>query len=959
MATWTAERWKRLSPLLDQALDLLPAERIAFIANLSAAEPQLAEELAGLIRDYDSAAQSDFMQNGPTYSSAAPTLAGLSIGAYVLTEPLGHGGMGSVWLARRNDGRYEGYAAIKLLNLSLVGRSSAERFRREGTILASLRHPNIAQLIDAGVATSGQPYLVLEYVAGLAIDTYCDVHRLRIHERIALFLKVLDGVAHAHTHLVVHRDLKPSNVMVDVDGNVKLLDFGIAKLMHPELDTDATPDTALTRVGANPLTPDFAAPEQIEGKPVTTATDVYALGVMLFLLLSGKHPTAQENVSPAVALRAVLEGEPRRLSEAVTQGGDTTLDNAAALAERRTTTPRKLIGLVSGDLDNIVAKALKKSPTERYLSVGAFADDLRRHLAFEPVAAKPDSTWYRATRFVRRNRSAVAAAALVSAAICAGLVSTLHQANLAKKEAQRANTVREFVESIFEPFSQGVVESKQPTLKSLLEKSVANLRSNTELGVDERIDLLTIFARLSNKVESRAEAFNLIDEAYNLAESQLGAGHLTTALTLAARGQIQLTRQNREAAERDLLAAEPRFNSNGVRGEQLIRLYTSLSALASQRGSAQDSLRYAELGLKERLAFYPSDSPRVATGYSNHGYGLESVGDYKGAADAYEKARATFLKTYDANSYETAISLSQLGNARTLSGRVSAGFKDLLQAQEALALHPARNQRQQANLSRMCSVQIVADPMKTAPAACQLARTFTSFTRPAGDEDDALLSRLEAGAALERGELATARRLLDYAAPILATRGVASWNGSVTATYGELALMEGQPAQAAEIFAKSLVQLGDGFPPHLRRKVLALKALACSQISQSPNCSATEAALAASELDSQSYRDSVYLLPAHTALARLDLQSGKPEAATLRLQRAIRGADGEIDVTSPRWLDAKLWLAASLRASGQCEAASSAEAEVARTVTDSGMTEHPLLRASRRAADSLGRDRCR
>lgn len=877
-----------------------------------------------------------------------PREPGQRIGPYRLIKELGRGGMGVVWLAERADGQHTRQVALKMPLVENLNWLLAARFARERNILASLEHPGIARLYDAGVDESDrfvQPYIAIEYVQGRQITEYVREKRLKPEATAQLFIRVIEAVGHAHAQLVIHRDIKPSNILVDAKGDPHLLDFGIAKLLDDE-DSQNTEETQLTRLSGRALTLDYASPEQVNNASLGTASDVYSLGVVLYESLTGRRPYTPKGSTRRDLEQAILDQDPSRPSDQLLTAN--TGDSESGKSARR----------MRGDLDTVVLKALRKDPGQRYVTAQAFADDLKRCLAFEPIAAKPDASWYRVGRFARRNRVAVYAAALLGVAVSAGVASTLHQATLAKKEARRANTVREFVESIFVPVSEGVIESKQPSLKALLEKSVANLRSNTELGVEERVDLLSIFSRLSNKIESRDEAFKLIDEAYGLAQAKLGPDHLSTTIALAERGHVQLTRQNRDAAERDLIAAEPRFRAAGVHGEPLIRLYTTLSSLASQRKSATEALRYAELGLRERLDLYAPDSPRVATGYSNYGYGLESVGDYAGAAVAYDKAYTTFLKTYDAESFETAISLSQRGHVRAFSGRLRDGLKDLAHAQEALAKHPARSQRQWVGLGRICTVQAVVDPMNASAAACQLARNFTSQTRPLGDEDDALVSRLEAGAAIERGDLKTARRLLDYAAPVVSSRGVPAWTASVTISYGEIAMMEARPDEAAELFSKGIAQLGDGFPPHLRRKALAFKALACSQLAPSAPCRSDDFTLAVSALDSQSYRDSAFVLSAHTALARLDLSAGRADAAVARLRRALNGAQGEIDQTSPRRLDAKLWLAAAQRASRQCEAARVTLVAVEQLIAGSPLGEHSLLVATARDSASVGRNVC-
>src|SRR5436190_4127742 len=308
------ERWRVLSAYLDEALEIEPDERRGWLAAISASDSALATDLDTLLSRHQAVHDSRFLECAvlDPRTASMPSLAGQVIGAYRLLSPIGQGGTGSVWLAERCDGRFEGRAAVKLLNVSLVGRAGEERFRREGTILARLSHPRIAHLIDAGVSPAGQPYLVLEHVDGQSIDRYCDERALGTEARLRLFLGVLDAVAHAHANLIVHRDIKPANVLVSHDGHVKLLDFGIAKLIERDA---AWGGDALTREAGASLTPEYAAPEQLSGGTVTTASDVYALGVLLYLLLSGRHPAGQALLSPATLIKAIVDGEPERVSD--------------------------------------------------------------------------------------------------------------------------------------------------------------------------------------------------------------------------------------------------------------------------------------------------------------------------------------------------------------------------------------------------------------------------------------------------------------------------------------------------------------------------------------------------------------------------------------------------------------------------------------------------------------------
>jgi eukaryotic-like serine/threonine-protein kinase len=425
--TLNPKLWQEVSPYLDQVLSLPEAEQSAWMDSFRTQKPELAVLLQELLEEHRALAKEKFLESPPVEASFSTSLPGRRVGAYTLISPIGQGGMGSVWLAERSDGRFERRVAVKFLHFSIAGQVGVERFRREGRILGQLGHPHIAELIDAGVTANGEPYLVLEYVAGRQIDEYCDRRKLDVDGRIRLFLDVLEAVAHAHANLVVHRDLKPSNVLVTNHGKVKLLDFGIAKLLGDEMNPLAT--TALTE-GNGALTPLFAAPEQITAGTITTATDVYTLGVLLYILLTGQHPAGPDPQSPAKLVKAIVETEPLRASEATASAA------SRDLAENRGTSSEKLSRQLRGDLDTALAKTLKKAPAERYSSVTALADDLRRHLKHEPISARPDTIAYRARKFVRRNRTVVALATLAFAAIISGSGIAIYQARIAQRRFQ-------------------------------------------------------------------------------------------------------------------------------------------------------------------------------------------------------------------------------------------------------------------------------------------------------------------------------------------------------------------------------------------------------------------------------------------------------------------------------------------------------------------------------------------
>jgi len=438
-----AATWARLSPLLDEALDMPPLKRVAWLAALRVRAPEDATALQALLDRHEAAGRDDFLA-GSAHAGAAVPAAGHRMGPWTIEAPLGEGGMASVWLARRSDGRHDGQAAIKLMHGRLHGSQANQRFEREGRILARLEHPHIARLLDAGVASDGdggQPYLVLELVRGEPIDRWCDDRQLAVEGRLRLFVDVALAVAAAHAKLVVHRDLKPGNVLVDGQGQVKLLDFGIARLLDEGEDgtaPSASSTSLATRTGQRAYTPAWAAPEQVRGEPVSTATDVWALGVLLCQLLTGRHPSGLPWTSELTAwMHAAALPDMKRPSQLASQG-----EAAAALAAARGLPPLRLAKRLQGELDQIVLRALAEEPGRRYASAQALADDVQRHLRNEPVSAVADTVAYRATKFVRRNRLAVGAASTTLLALLAGVVGTTWQALEARAQRDAAQTAR-------------------------------------------------------------------------------------------------------------------------------------------------------------------------------------------------------------------------------------------------------------------------------------------------------------------------------------------------------------------------------------------------------------------------------------------------------------------------------------------------------------------------------------
>ncbi len=428
----TPERWAQVRQIFDGALERPEVDRAAYLRVVCARDDELRREVESLLSSHDSAG--DFLEKpAASLSGITQTLAnsaieapeyppGYRIGPYELKQCIGRGGMGSVWLAARFDSDFKKQVAIKLVKRGMDTQEILRRFRLERQVLAGLTHPNIAALIDGGSTQDGLPYLVMEYVEGIRIDRYCENHKSTISERLKLFRDVCAAVQYAHGNLVVHRDLKAGNILVTADGVPKLLDFGIAKLMRTEFDTLAA---AETRPELRPMTLDYASPEQVRGEPITTATDVYSLGVLLYKLLSGKSPYGLAHNSDSALRKAICEREPRKPSSVVLTDEKATIPQATRKIdlveeETRDKARRRLKKKLAGDLDMIVLMALRKEPQRRYASVEQFSEDIRRYLEGRPVIARSDTFGYRTTKFIRRNIVPVAAATIL-ALLLAGL----------------------------------------------------------------------------------------------------------------------------------------------------------------------------------------------------------------------------------------------------------------------------------------------------------------------------------------------------------------------------------------------------------------------------------------------------------------------------------------------------------------------------------------------------------
>ena len=627
-------------------------------------------------------------------------LAGRQVGAYRFVELLGDGGMGQVWLAERTDGRFQGRVAIKLLGTALHAQR-LERFRREGHLLGRLSHPFITRLLDAGALPGGQPYLVLEHVAGERVDRWCDGRRLGIAARIELFVQICAAVSHAHANLVVHRDLKPSNILVGDDGVPKLLDFGIAKLIESE--TGGAEETALTQSAGRALTPEYAAPEQVSGAPITTATDVYALGVLLYLLLSGRRPYGNAPMTPVELARQVLEADALPLWQGDLSGP----------APARATTPDRLRRALRGDLDRVVAKALKKDPAERYAGVQALADDLQRYLAHQPVLARPDSLAYRARKFVLRHRLPVLAAALAALALAAGLGVSLWQAELARQqralalaERDRTREVTDFLVDLFQTNSvhrDGPVAAKQLSAKDLLDRGAAQLRDqrtqgNVVLPLSSTLsgaggagaarapsegtalqsELLYTLGRLYGEIGEHERAAALLEDAVHQAQRVHGPRHAEAAKRLVSLGGLHLGAGQFDRAEAALAQAQEVFDAIGDTTSIERGLHHTHLAQLHLAGDAALAMRHAQQAVTLLDRAPHARQARIA--FALLGQAHVRLGDFVAAEAAQRRSLELALHDSGAERVPAAIAHADLGEVLLMRGKLREAEAELRQA---------------------------------------------------------------------------------------------------------------------------------------------------------------------------------------------------------------------------------------------------------------------------------------
>jgi tetratricopeptide (TPR) repeat protein len=851
--------WLRIEAVLDEALDLPIDRRRALLERVGREDPALQERVEQLLAA--DAAAGTFLDDGaaawlrsgpltPAYSVEEGALdAGARVGPYRVIHELGRGGMGIVYRAERADGEFVQGVALKLVRRGFDGDDSTARFRRERQILAQLDHRSIARLLDGGLHTDGRPYFAMELVEGEPITTYCDRRSLTIDARVRLFCQVCDAVQYAHGRLIVHRDLKPANIFVTTDGDLKLLDFGIAKLLTID---EAIEATKLTRTGLRPLTPAYAAPEQLRGEPVSTATDVYTLGVILFELVTARRPPGAASGFEGSS----IDAEPPRPSDVVRRRdhGAPSIDE---IAHARGTAPRALAARLAGDLDAIVLKALRREPQRRYVGAGALAEDLDRFLQGRPVAARPEGRRYRAGKFVRRHRVGLAVAVTLVLSLVGGLAGTAWQARLKTLEARKAEAVKAFLISIVQGADPAQAAGRDITLRQVLDQGADRVQRDLPDQPAVQGELLTVLAGVYAELGGTERAAALTDQALAIHERLYGADSPFVATNLRQKATLALARSDADTADRFARAAlEKHRRAYGNLHPEVAEDLEELANAARQRGRLADAQVAAEESLRIRKAIYGNEHTLVAGSLNNlavlrreqgryeesaalynqtidlrrrllgrehprvaltvHNFAALQLfrGDLEQAAASAQEALEQFRRFYGEDHPLTLTARNNLANIDRVLGRydaADAGFRSVLDswARTQGADHPdavialaslGRIYRERGDLARAEETLRDADErwhrrMGAAP--------------PAG----AIIRRNLGGALADRGELDEAGRLLrEVLARMHAAYGPSHLEVAETLfELGQLARRRGDPAEAESRLGEALA---------IRRKLL-------------------------------------------------------------------------------------------------------------------------------------------
>jgi serine/threonine-protein kinase len=795
--------------LLDDLLDLPEDARAAHLARLETTAPEVHARLVRLLKASAAVDDSTFLEGagaaawqGSEWREGPALRADEMLGPYRLIRELGQGGMSVVWLAERADGLAKRRVAVKLPWVGPASSSLAERFTREQGVLAGLVHPHIARLYDAGTLPSGQPFIVLELVEGLPITDYCDAHALSVADRLRVFRQVLAAVDHAHRHLVVHRDLKPSNILVDRGGQVKLLDFGIAKL----LDDDARGRTALTQAAGCALTPQYAAPEQVSNGAVSTATDVYALGVVLHELLTGRWPYAQSGGSAFAIGHAVLTAEPTAPSRAK-------LDDAAA-ARRSLRDARQLRACLRGDLDTIVLKALRKAPDERYGAVERLGDDLARYLARQPITARRASVAHRLKLFASRHRAASTASALGVAAALALAAVALQQHRESRLQEARATAVSGFLSDLV---SDAEADETRPagevTGKEMIDAAVA--RAQREFGDRPQLEgeLLGELGRMYFRLGEHAKSVRTLSRAVALLEAR--AAPADPALNKARAHLSNQLFQDGDVSRSEALAKQA-LTSCTTRDADCAKARgyatEALGMIESSRGRLDAALAYARQTVREMEEGFGAEDVNTVDALESLAVIARNGGHLQEAGDALDRALSlggrNLLGAADRTRLQRTQALLEL----------DLGHFDAARAHLSTLAQRTADARERAVQLRLLSTALAA--LGDAPAALAAAEDALALSDPHSAQPNAVFSSQAHARALSllgrhedalREMRAVVARLtdMDYAADSFEVLRAQRMLGEMAARAGDLAQARGE-LEASLAALKQRARAGDG-----------------------------------------------------------------------------------------------------------------------------------------------------
>jgi serine/threonine-protein kinase len=616
--------------------------------------------------------------------SPGPSLEGTRIGPYRLEHEIGRGGMGAVYLARRSD--VDKRVALKLVAGGIASPDRVQRFLFERRVLAQLEHPDIARLLDAGIAEDGTPWLAMEYVEGTRIDEWCDRRALSIDHRLELFERVCLAVAHAHRNLIVHRDLKPSNILVTEQGDPRLVDFGIAKLLDPAgLES-------VTRTGVQPMTPEYASPEQLRGEAITTATDVYQLGILLYLLLTGAHPHGVVRRPVHELHRAITEGSVERPSRAISRnaaaGPPQGSTDAEHVARARGSSPDRLRKRLQGDVDAIALMAIRPEPSRRYASAEQLAEDIRRHLDNRPVLAAPDTLSYRTRKFVARNRVAVAAASIVLVSLVAATAGMTWQAGRATREARiaaderdrsareaaKAEQVATFLEELFKASDPYEAVGRDITARELLARGAQRLSEQGELAEqpEVRAALLDVLGDVYRSLQQNEEARTLLEQSLTLRRQHLEPNHPDIAASLVSLGVLSFYEEKHDEARtlfNEALAirrSQPVVDSSSI--AELLHNLSALHNFNANSDSAEMLLREA-IDIRRRLAGNEEEARLLAQNYIGLGVILARANRLDAADSMYQEALRIRRQLLDPGHPEIGGALNVMGGLRLRQNR--------------------------------------------------------------------------------------------------------------------------------------------------------------------------------------------------------------------------------------------------------------------------------------------------